>query len=141
MHFQKHKAIKGGAKMPKLTVEGLKKIKEKHQATTTLREGGYKAKITVHMGTCGIASGACKVMTALMDEITKKDIKDIIITTSGCAGLCSREPMATVEVIGKAPVKYVDLDSDKISKILNHHVIGGKIVEEYALAIGNETTY
>jgi len=127
--------------MPKLKLEDLAKIKDKVKTSTALREGGYKAKITVHMGTCGIASGAIKVMQALMDEIAKKDIKDVIITTSGCAGLCSREPMATVELMGEAPVKYVDLDDEKTRKILAEHVLGGKIVKEYALAIGSESSY
>ena len=127
--------------MPKLKLEDLAKIKDKVKTSTALREGGYKAKITVHMGTCGIASGARKVMQALMDEITKKDVKDVIVTTSGCAGLCSREPMATVELMGEAPVKYVDLDDEKTRKILAEHVLGGKIVKEYALAIGSESSY
>lgn len=127
--------------MPKLNVDDLKKIKEDYQATMTLRQGGYRAKITIHMGTCGIAAGARKLMTALLEEVAKKEIKDVIITTSGCAGLCSREPMATIELIGKAPIKYSDLDSEKIIEILNQHVIGGKIVEKYALVMGNETTY
>ena len=127
--------------MPKLKLEDLAKIKEKVKSSTSLREGGYKAKITVHMGTCGIASGARKVMQALMDEIAKRDIKDVIVTTSGCAGLCSREPMATVELMDEAPVKYIDLDDEKTRKILAEHVLGGKIVEEYALAIGSETSY
>ena len=127
--------------MPKLKLEDLAKIKEKVKSSTSLREGGYKAKITVHMGTCCIASGARKVMQALMDEIAKRDIKDVIVTTSGCAGLCSREPMATVELMEEAPVKYIDLDEEKTRKILTEHVLGGKIVEEYALAIGSESSY
>jgi len=127
--------------MPKLKLEDLAKIKEKVKTSTSLREGGYQAKVTVHMGTCGIASGARKVMQALMDEIAQRDIKDVILTTSGCAGLCSREPMATVELRGEAPVKYVDLDEEKIQRILVEHVVGGKIVEEYALAVGSETSY
>ena len=127
--------------MPKLKLEDLAKIKDKVKTSTALREGGYKAKITVHMGTCGIASGARKVMQALMDEIAKRDIKDVIVTTSGCAGLCSREPMATVELMEEAPVKYIDLDEEKTKKILTEHVLGGKIVEEYALAIGSESSY
>lgn len=127
--------------MPKLKLEDLAKIKEKVKTSTGLREGGYQAKVTVHMGTCGIASGARKVMQTLMDEIAQRDVKDVIVTTSGCAGLCSREPMATVELRGEAPVKYVDLDEEKIQKILVEHVVGGKIVEEYALAIGSETSY
>ena len=127
--------------MPKLKLEDLAKIKEKVKTSTGLREGGYQAKVTVHMGTCGIASGARKVMQKLMDEIAQRDVKDVIVTTSGCAGLCSREPMATVELRGEAPVKYVDLDAEKIRRILIEHVVGGKIVEEYALAIGSETSY
>ena len=127
--------------MPKLKLEDLAKIKEKVKTSTALREGGYKAKITVHMGTCGIASGARKVMQVLMDEIANRDIKDVILTTSGCAGLCSREPMATIELREEAPVKYVDLDEEKTRKILIEHVLGGKIVEEYALARGSESSY
>ena len=127
--------------MPKLKLEDLAKIKDKVKESTSLREGGYRAKVTVHMGTCGIASGARKVMQTLMDEIAKRDIKDVILTTSGCAGLCSREPMATVELRDEAPVKYVDLDEEKICKILEEHIQGGKIVEACALAMGSETSY
>jgi NADP-reducing hydrogenase subunit HndB len=127
--------------MPKLTLDDLKRIKEESKAATTLREGGQRAKITVHMGTCGIASGARAVMSAFMDEITKRQVTDVIVTTSGCAGLCSREPMATVELLGEAPVKYVDLDDGKSREILVEHVIGGRMVEKYALAVGSETTY
>jgi NADP-reducing hydrogenase subunit HndB len=58
--------------------------------------------------------------------------------TSGCAGLCSREPMATVELKGKPPVKYVDLTQEKVERIFNEHVQGGKVVSEYALVIGSE---
>jgi len=127
--------------MAKLTLDDLKKIKEDAKAATTLREGGARVKITVHMGTCGIASGARKVMSAFMDEVSKRDLKDVIVTTSGCAGLCSREPMATVELLNEAPVKYVDLDEEKTREILAEHVVGGKIVEKYALAVGSETTF
>jgi NADP-reducing hydrogenase subunit HndB len=127
--------------MPKLKLEDLAKIKDKVQESTSLREGGYRAKVTVHMGTCGIASGARKVMQVLMDEMAKMDVKDVILTTSGCAGLCSREPMATVELKDKAPVKYDDLDEEKARKIFEEHVQGGKVVEAYALAVGSETSY
>jgi NADP-reducing hydrogenase subunit HndB len=60
--------------MPKLKLEDLAKIKDKVQSSTALREGGYRAKITVHMGTCGIASGARKVMQTFMDEMAKRDM-------------------------------------------------------------------
>lgn len=124
--------------MPKLSIKDLDKISQRVRKTTLLREGAGRAKITVHMGTCGIAAGARKIMNTLMDEFEKKNIDDVILTSSGCAGLCSREPMATVELKDEAPVKYVDLTPEKILKILSEHVMGGKIVKEYALAKGSE---
>lgn len=127
--------------MKKLKIGDLEKIREKAKRTTLVREGKAKAKVTVHMGTCGIAAGAREVLTALLKEIETKKIDDVIVTTSGCAGLCSREPMATVELLGKAPVKYADLTAEKIIKILHDHVVKGNIVNQYALAIGSETTH
>ena len=124
--------------MAKLKIEDLEKISQRVKKTVLLRDGAGRAKITVHMGTCGIAAGARKIMNTLMDEIEKRDIEDVILTSSGCAGLCSKEPMATVELKDEAPVKYVDLTPEKIRKILEDHVLGGKIVEEYALAKGSE---
>lgn len=127
--------------MARLTIEDLKKIKEDHKAMLTLREGGYRAKVTVHMGTCGIAAGARKVMEALLDEINTNKVTDVIVTTSGCAGLCSKEPMATVEIINEAPVKYVQLDEEKMRKIFKEHVLNGQIVQDSALVMGSETAY
>jgi NADP-reducing hydrogenase subunit HndB len=75
-----------------------------------------------------------------LKEIEKMNITDVIVTTSGCAGLCSREPMATVELMGQSPVKYADLKPEKIVRVLKEHVLEGKIVKDFALASGCETT-
>ena len=124
--------------MPKLSVEDLAKISERVRKTTLLRDGAGRARITVHMGTCGIAAGARPVMSALMEEVEKREIHDVILANSGCAGLCSREPMITVEIKDEAPVKYVDLDPEKAVKVLEEHVLGGKVVQEFVLARGSE---
>ncbi len=127
--------------MPKFKAEDLAKIRDKARQAMLLREGGGRAKVTIHMGTCGIASGAKEVMSALLKEVKKNKVKDVIVTSSGCAGLCSREPMATVEIKGKPPVKYADLTPDKIKVIFKSHVLEGKIVTRYALALGSERMY
>ncbi|MHC4437048.1 MAG: (2Fe-2S) ferredoxin domain-containing protein [Planctomycetota bacterium] len=124
--------------MAKIKPEDLDKIREKMARTMNLRDGDARAKVTVHMGTCGIAAGARKIMSAMLALVEEKDSKDIVLTTSGCAGLCSREPMMTVELKGEAPVKYVDLDEEKTKKIFSEHVLSGAVVEDYALAIGSE---
>ena len=124
--------------MSKIKPQDLDKIRERMARTMSLRDGDAQAKITVHMGTCGIAAGARKIMSTLLALVEEKDAKDIVVTTSGCAGLCSREPMMTVELKGQAPVKYIELDEEKTQKIFSDHVLSGKMVEEYALAVGSE---
>jgi NADP-reducing hydrogenase subunit HndB len=124
--------------MAKIKPEDLGKIRERMARTMSLRDGDAQAKITVHMGTCGIAAGARKVMSTMLTLVEQADSKDIILTTSGCAGLCSREPMMTIELKGQTPVKYVDLDEEKTKKIFSEHVLSGRIVEQYALVIGSE---
>jgi len=125
----------------KLRVQDLADIREKTRSRLDIRENGGRAKVTVHMGTCGIAAGANEILDALLDEMGKNKVGDVIVTTSGCAGLCSREPMATVELKDRPPVKYIDLTPEKIREIFIKHVLGGRLVAEYALAIGSETVY
>ncbi len=124
--------------MPKLKPKDLEKLAQKEREKIYLREGAGKVKITVHMGTCGIAAGAREIMNVLISELMPENPEGFILTTSGCAGLCSHEPMVTVELTGKPPVKYVDLTKEKMRRIFNEHILKGKIVSEYALAVGSE---
>jgi NADP-reducing hydrogenase subunit HndB len=100
-----------------------------------------KAVVTVHMGTCGIASGAQEVLDAVVDAARELGSEGVRIKTTGCAGFCSREPMVTVEIAGAPPVKYCDLNAAKARRIYSEHVLGGKPVGDYALGVGCESTY
>jgi len=126
--------------MSKLKPGDLEAIAAKSKQAMLLREGTARAKVIVHMGTCGIAAGARNVMKAIMEEMETRDVKDVIVTISSCAGLCSREPMVTVELEGEPAVKYVDMTPEKAKRVIADHVLGGKIVTEYALAAGSERT-
>jgi NADP-reducing hydrogenase subunit HndB len=127
--------------MGKMTIDDLAKIRDAARYKIALRQGAGRVRINVHMGTCGIAAGAREILTTVMKEIETRKLEDVIVTNSGCAGLCSQEPMMTVEVLGEpAPVKYVFLTSAKIGKIIDAHVLKGQVVKEYALAVGSETT-
>jgi len=110
----------------------------KGRAALTLQKGGYRAKINLHMGTCGIAAGAKKLHALILKRMEEKGIEDIKVIHSGCAGLCSREPMVTIESPGLPPVKYCDLNEEKIGEIFDQHILNGQIVDSYALAIGDE---
>jgi NADP-reducing hydrogenase subunit HndB len=124
--------------MAKLKIEDLKKIKDRVHAETALRDGYNRVKVTVHMGTCGIASGAKDVMDALMREIEEAGVSDVMITTSGCMGLCSREPLVTVEIIGRDPIKYEYVNPNKMRQIFKKHVLEGEIQTPFVLARGTE---
>ena len=120
--------------MAKLTIDDLKKIKEKSNRETSLRYGDANIKITVHMGTCGIAAGAREVMNALMEEMAETDRQDIRVVTSGCMGMCSSEPNVTVETKGAEPIVYRDMDSNKMRQVFKRHVLLGEVQTAFALA-------
>jgi NADP-reducing hydrogenase subunit HndB len=120
--------------MAKLTIEDLKRIRDNTRKATALREGGATVKITVHMGTCGIAAGAREVMDALLDEMAQIDRQDIRVVTSGCMGMCSSEPNVTVETQGKDPVMYQHMDKNKMRQVFKRHVLLGEVQTDFALA-------
>ena len=122
--------------MSKLNAQSLKVLH------TSLKHAPHeKALIVVHMGTCGIASGAQEVLDAVVSAANELGSSGVRIKTTGCAGFCSREPMMTVEMAGAPPVKYVDLNAAKARRIYSEHVLGGKPVGEFALGAGCESTY
>jgi NADH-quinone oxidoreductase subunit F len=116
-----------------MTIGDLKRIRDQAEQTMMAGSGEGRGKVTVHMGTCGNAAGAREVMAALVKEVETLKVTDVVVTTSSCAGLCSREPMATVDMAGQSPVKYVDLTPEKIVRVLKEHVLGGAIVADFAL--------
>ena len=120
--------------MAKLTIEDLKKIKEKTAQLNSLRDGPSSTKITVHMGTCGIAAGARDVMNALMEEMAEAERSDIRVVASGCMGMCSSEPNVTIEVEGSDPIVYQLMNANKMRQVFKRHVLLGEVQTDFALA-------
>ncbi|UCD81004.1 MAG: (2Fe-2S) ferredoxin domain-containing protein [Desulfobacterales bacterium] len=120
--------------MAKLTIDDLKKIKEETAKSTSLRDGEANVKITVHMGTCGIAAGAREVMNALMDEMAQTDRQDIRVVTSGCMGMCSSEPNVTVEIQDGEPIVYQKMEPNRMRQVFKRHVLMGEVQTDFALA-------
>jgi len=124
--------------MYKTCKEDLIQIKKETLQKKELSENKKRIKIIVHMGTCGIASGAQIIMDTLHYEIKRKKSEDVIVSISGCMGLCSREPLITVKIIGQEPIVYQHMDKSKTLEVFNSHIIEGKVVAKYALARGTE---
>jgi NADP-reducing hydrogenase subunit HndB len=125
--------------MTRLDREGLERLRTELRKKLRLGAPGRRARVTVHLGTCGLASGAGKVLDAARSALAERDVTDVVLTTSGCAGLCCREPMATVELAGEPPVKYADLTERRMVEIVERHVLGGSVVSEYVLGTGEES--
>ena len=120
----------------KMTPEDLKAIKQEVAKKKELRKDGYVGRITVHMNTCGLASGAQNVMDRLLQEVSSCGRSDIAVNRSGCIGLCSREPLVTVELPGQEPVIYQRVDEQKARRIFEGHILAGKAQADFALARG-----
>ena len=119
--------------MAKLTIDDLKRIKEETAKSISLREGGATVKITVHMGTCGIAAGAREVMTALMEELAQTDRSDIRVLTSGCMGMCDSEPNVTVEIQDAEPIVYQKMEPNRMRQVFKRHVLLGEVQTDFTL--------
>jgi NADP-reducing hydrogenase subunit HndB len=112
-------------------------IREQAQRKTALREDGYRLCFTVHMGTCGIASGAREVVNAMAEVLEKSGRTDIRLTTSGCIGVCEHEPVMTVEALGAQPILYGHLDADKAREVFRQ-TLAGKSAGAYVVYVGSE---
>jgi NADP-reducing hydrogenase subunit HndB len=112
-------------------------IKDAAQKKTALREDGYTMCFTVHMGTCGIASGAREVVNAMAAAVEESGRTDIRLTTSGCIGACEHEPVMTVEKLGAEPVLYGHLDAKKAREVFGL-AAAGKVARDYLVYVGTE---
>jgi NADP-reducing hydrogenase subunit HndB len=119
--------------MATLTIDDLKRIKEQTTKSTALRQGGARVKVTVHMGTCGIAAGAREVMNVLMQEMAEADRQDIRVVTAGCMGMCSSEPNVTVEVLDSEPIVYQHMDANRMRQVFRRHALLGEVQTDFAL--------
>lgn len=117
------------------TLEELKAIREKMQGQIGLRsETSSQTRVVVGMATCGIASGARPVLTALSDAVQEKNLTNIAVVQTGCIGLCQYEPIVEVFEPGKDKVTYVKMTPEKAMEVLEKHLIGGKVVDKYIIS-------
>jgi len=88
------------------------------------------------MATCGISAGARPVLQTLIEEVDEKNLSDVQIVQTGCIGICRYEPIIEVYKPGEEKVTYIFVDSRKAKRIIDEHIIKGKVVNEYT--IGSE---
>jgi NADP-reducing hydrogenase subunit HndB len=118
--------------MPKLrSLEDLKKLRQQLQQDIKTRTEA-SATITVGMGTCGIAAGAREVMHAILAELKERDI-DAHVTTVGCIGMCSKEPLVDIQQGDEPRVTYGNIMPDMVPRLIEEHLVQGQVVEEWTV--------
>ena len=118
------------------SLEELKAIRERMQSQVSMRaEDHNHTRVVVGMATCGIASGARPVLTKLSSLVQEKNLTDkISVTQTGCIGLCQYEPIVEVMEPGKQKITYIKMTPEKAEEVLERHLVGGHVVEEYTLS-------
>ena len=112
----------------------LKAIRDKTRASVTLRENAEAGtRVMVGMATCGIAAGARPVLNAFVEEVAKRGLQDVMVTQTGCIGICQYEPVVEVVTPGQEKVTYVKMTPEKAVRVVNDHLVNGNVVSEYTI--------
>lgn len=117
--------MKSLAELAKIREEALKKV--------DIRKERKGTRIVVGMATCGISAGARPVLTALLEEVKKRNLAEVEVTQTGCIGVCKLEPIVEVYKEGEEKVTYVDMNAEKAKRIIAEHIVNGKVVNEFTI--------
>ena len=116
------------------SLEELRAIRDRAKVNVHLRKENSPDNIrVVGMATCGIAAGARPVLTTFTEEVAKRNLQNVMVTQTGCIGLCQYEPIVEVyEPDGKVTT-YVKMTPEKAVQIVNDHLVNGKVVNDYTI--------
>jgi NADP-reducing hydrogenase subunit HndB len=120
------------------TLQELEEIRKKTLESVNLRKERKGTRVVVGMGTCGIAAGARPVLMAFVEEVKKRDLSDVIVTQTGCIGVCRLEPMVEIYKPGEEKVTYVKMTPEKVARIVSEHIVNGNVVSEYTIGAYGE---
>lgn len=116
------------------SLEELAALRERMKNNVAMRQDNSTAtRVVVGMATCGIAAGARPVLTAFVEEVNRRGLKDVVVTQAGCIGMCKLEPIVEVFQPGKEKVTYVKMTPEKVSRIVTEHLVNGSPLTEYTV--------
>ena len=117
----------------------LQAIRDKARGKVTLREGQDDAiRVLVGMATCGIAAGARPVLTTIVDEVAKRGLQNVMVTQTGCIGICQFEPVVEVVEPGKEKITYVKMTPEKAVRMVNDNLVNGNVVTEFTIGANSK---
>ena len=112
----------------------LQAIRDKARAQISLRENSDNSiRVLVGMATCGIAAGARPVLTTMVDEVAKRQLNNVVVTQTGCIGICQFEPVVEVVTPDGEKTTYVKMTPEKAIRMVRQHLIKGEPVQDYII--------
>ncbi len=118
----------------KKTIAELNAIREQMQQSIQMRKNNDdNIRVVVGMATCGIAAGARPVLSAFLDEVNKRSLKNVTVTQTGCIGVCRLEPIVEIYEPGKEKVTYVKMTESKARQIVSEHLVNRRVIDEYTI--------
>jgi len=81
-----------------------------------------KPVIFIGMGTCGLASGASKVKTAIEEELKKLKIKADIVPT-GCIGYCAKEVIVDIKLPNSDRISYCQIEQKDVPELIKKTIV------------------
>lgn len=118
------------------TIAEINAIRDKMQMEIKMRDNHEtctEKRIVIGMDTCGINAGAKEIFEFFLYEVAKRGIEGVKVMRSGCINKCDFEPVVEVDVPGCDNVLYKNVNVDIAKRILDEHVLGGKVVSEYVI--------
>ena len=107
-------------------------LRDKMKKAVAMRENQSDIRVAVGMATCGIAAGARPLLNAFVEAVDKADLGEkVVVTQTGCIGLCEQETVVEVFEKGKDKVTYVKVTPDMVAEIVEKHLKNGQVVEKY----------
>ena len=116
------------------------KILAKYEMITEKVKAGKKAedldnKVVIQVGnaTCENASGSREVENEFRKLVSASGRDDIVIKQTACTGRCAAEPIVSVYLPYKSPLKYEMVTTEKVHKIFPETVLNQRLVPDYLL--------
>ncbi|MCL1830100.1 MAG: (2Fe-2S) ferredoxin domain-containing protein [Oscillospiraceae bacterium] len=113
----------------------LAEIRDKMKHIVDAREAGDDTvRVIVGMATCGIAAGARPVINAFTEQISERGLEGVVVSQTGCIGICQYEPVVEILVPGEEKITYVHMSADKVARVIDEHIVGGNPIAEYTFS-------
>ena len=120
--------------MKAMSIAELTALRDKMKDKVAMREGSGQVRVVVGMATCGIAAGARPVLAAFVEKVGEAGLGEkVIVSQTGCIGICQYEPVVEIFEDGKEKVTYVKMDAAKAAEVVEQHLKGGKVIDAYTI--------